>query len=158
MKFKDYSVRQVLVGLHRVGIVGLADAIERAEASGLDDRDALTDHMLATLRPNNYIPEATLPEYRRALWREYIRNRGGDFSALFSEVEVTVRGQPGENRDRFVDLVRSALAEMELQPVVVFEPGEGAGIELVIRGEVVARGADTFKRILLALRRTLSEW
>ncbi len=43
MKFRDSSVTQVLVGLHRVGIVGLADAISAAESSGSADREGRGD-------------------------------------------------------------------------------------------------------------------
>ncbi len=49
MKFKDHSVKQILVGLHKIGIVGLSDAIMASESSGLKEREAIVDLMLDTL-------------------------------------------------------------------------------------------------------------
>lgn len=160
MTCKDYSVRQILIGLHRVGIVGLADAIASAEGSGLEDREAIVDLMLDHLRSSNYIPEPQVPDYRPALWREFLRARGDDFSHLYSEVEVTIRGEPGEERDRFVELTRIAMAMFELQPTVSFGPpdGDGPNPQLVIAGDVVARGRQTPRGLEGAIRRSLSDW
>lgn len=160
MRCKDYSVRQILIGLDRIGIVGLADAIEAAESSGLEDRAALVELMLEALRPRNYIPDDQIERYRPALWRELLRHRGQDFRALFSEIPVTVYGEPGLDRDRFVEAVVAALALFELRPAVGFAPPrEGEpNPQLVIRGEVVARGAQSRRSMENAVRRTLSDW
>jgi hypothetical protein len=148
----------VLVGLHRVGFVGLRDTLEGAAGSGLEAHDQLVDLILQELASSNYIPDPKSPDLRSALWREYLRHEGEDFSGFFSEVEVTVRCEAGEERDRFVDLGRAALAEMELQPVVRYQSAESSVPELVIRGEVVARGMQSQRRLHGVLRRTLSDW
>jgi len=160
MRFKDYSVTQVLVGLHRVGVVGLRDAVKTAAASGLVEREQLVDLMMQELTANNYIPDRQSEAYRTALWRECLRHRGEDFSAYFSPVEVTVRGAPGEERDRFAELVRAVFAGLELRPVIAFEAeaGEGPGPQLVIGGEIVARGKHDRRRLDATVRRTLSDW
>ena len=158
MRFRDYSVTQVLVGLYRIGLVGLHDALKAAEGSGLSERDELVDLILRELASRNYIPDPQDQELRSAVWREYLRHRGEDFSAYYSSVEVIVRGEPGEGRDRFVDLVRSALAEMELKPEVVFEAGDTPAPQLVIRGEVMANGLQSQRRMHGLLRKTLSDW
>lgn len=158
MRFRDYSVTQVLVGLYRIGLVGLHDALKAAEGSGLTERDELVDLILRELASRNYIPDPQDQELRSAVWREYLRQRGEDFSEYYSKVEVIVRGGPGEERERFVDLVRSALAEMELQPVFVFEQGETPSPQLVIRGEVVASGLQSQRRLHGLLRKSLSDW
>jgi hypothetical protein len=153
-------VRQILIGLHRVGIVGLHDAIAAAEASGLAERDAVVDLMLEALRPNNYIPDNQVDGYRPALWREYRRHRGEDISELYTAVPVTVHGEPGEDRDRFVAMTRSAMALFELRPDVAFAPADANGLNpvLVIGGDVVARGPQSRRGIEKAVRQSLSDW
>lgn len=158
MRFRDSSVTQVMVGLHRIGFVGLSDALDAAARSGLVERNRLVDLIVGELASKNYIPDPRDRQLRSALWREYLRRLGKDFSALFSKVEVTVRGEPGDERERFVDLVRAALAEMELQPVVTFARGDGPKPRLVIHGELVAEGLQSQRRMYAALRRTLSGW
>lgn len=158
MRFRDYSVTQVLVGLYRIGLVGLHDALKAAEGSGLTERDELVDLILRELASKNYIPDPQDQDLRSAVWREYLRLRGEDFSAYYSKVEVIVRGEPGEERERFVDLVRSALAEMELEPEVVFEAGDKPAPQLAIRGEIVATGLQSQRRMHGLLRKTLSDW
>ena len=160
MRCKDHSVRQILIGLHRVGIVGLADAIKGAEASDLRDRESIVELILAMLRPDNYIPEQQLGDYRRALWREFLRHSGEDLSDFYTEIPVIIRGDPGEDRDRFLELTRAAMARFELQPVVELAPpgDEGPNPQLVIGGEVVARGPQTPRALENAVRRSLSDW
>jgi len=158
MRFKDHSVTPILVGLYRVGVVGLHDAIKAAEASGLGEREPLVDRMMAELTGKNYIPDSQTEAFRTALWREYLRHRGQDFSPFFSAVEVLVRGPADPKRERFVELVRSLMAELELQPVFAFDEREGPILELVIRGEVVGRGTHSPRALRQALRHTLSDW
>jgi len=158
MCFRDHSVTQVLVGLHRVGIVGLRDAIRRAEASGLEDRGELVDLMMEELAPRNYMPAHQLELYRTAVWREYLRSRGEDLSALYSEIPVTVRGPAGEGRDRFVERIASALAGFELRPEVTFEPSSGGGLELVVRDEPIADAGQSRRSLEAAIRRAVSDW
>jgi hypothetical protein len=94
------------------------------------------------------------------VWREYLRGRGEDFSEFFSQVPVTVRGEPGEELDRFVDLVRSVLAELELWPVVTVAPAiEGASNpQLEIGGETILRGMPSRQQLKLAVRQSISDW
>jgi hypothetical protein len=160
MKCKDYSVRQILIGLQRVGIVGLHDAVAAAADSGLQDRDAIVDLILETLRSNNYIPDDQIPDYRPALWREYLRDRGEDISELYTAVPVTVRGQDGEDRDRFVALLRAAMALFELQPEISFASPDAGGPSpvLVIGEDIVARGPQSRRGMEKAVRQSLSDW
>ncbi len=157
MRFKDKSVTPIRVGLDRVGIVGLHDALKKTDEIDPDARDAVVDRMMEILGPSNYIPEGQLEAYRTAFWREFLRHRGRDFSAWYSELPVTVRGAPGDERDRFVALTRAVLAAHELTPVVTLAAG-GRDPELVIRDEVVARGSQNRASLERAVRRTFSHW
>jgi hypothetical protein len=155
--FKDKSVTPIRVGLDQVGVVGLHDALKQTEELDPRDREAIVDRMMEILGPRNYIPDRQVEAYRIAFWRESLRQRGRDFSAWYSELPVTVRGAPGDERDRFVALVEATLAAHELRPVFTYAAG-GRSPELVIRDEVVARGPQNRASLERAVRRTFSHW
>jgi hypothetical protein len=157
MHFKDKSVTPARVGLNQIGIVGLHDALKQTDDLDPDDQEAIVDRMIGHLGPLNYIPEGQLEAYRTAFWREFLRHRGRDFSAWYSELPVTVRGAPGVERDRFVALASTVLAGHELKPVFTYLPG-GPNRELVLRDEVVASGEHNRASLEKALRRTFSHW
>lgn len=154
------SVSSVMIGLSRVGLAGLKRAFERAEESGLVEREPLVDLMLQVLAELNFIPPARRDDYGRAVWREYVRHRGGEIRDLYSEIEVVVRGEPGEALDRFEQTLRSVFEEYELRPVVTREPAEpgGSDPELLIGGEVVLAGAVRAAEVRRAVRRRISDW
>jgi hypothetical protein len=155
-----FAVSQVLVGLHRVGIVGLHQACEKVSAAGLHEREEVVDSLLTQLAGDNFIPAGQDEAYRIALWREYLRFLGKDFSEFFSQIEVAVRGEPGEDRDRLTDLCVSVLADFELRPVFEFgEAGDdGPDPQLVIGEETVARGLPSRKSLKAIVRQRLSDW
>jgi hypothetical protein len=157
MRCEDKSISPIRVGLNQVGVVGLPDALKETDGLDPDDREGAVERMMGQLAPRNYIPDHQAGAYRTALWREFRRHRGLDFSAWYSEVPVTVRGAPGEERDRFQALVTEALASHELRPDFTFEAG-GPSPELVIRGEAVARGSQNRASLERAIRRTFSHW
>lgn len=159
MKCKDPSVVQVLVGTSRVGIVGLRQALKEAEQAGLAGREEIVEFLLQGLEPDNYIPDPKNPLYRTALWREYLRHRGEDFSDFFSEVAVTVRADEGQGRDSFVKMLASVLAEFELEPVIDMEPAAaGSALQMVIRGEVIVEGYPRRQDLKTALHKSVSDW
>jgi hypothetical protein len=161
VRFKDYSVVQVLVGLDRIGIVGLSEAFQNAEDSGLQDREAILDVMIEHLSKRNYMPETRIEAYRKAIWREYLRRRGEDFSDFFLEIEVIIRGEVGEARDRFLELITSVLADFALRPVIVeYAPvsTESPNPQLEIGGETIARGITNRSALKKAVHQSLSDW
>jgi hypothetical protein len=160
MRCGSYAVSQVLVGLHRVGLVGLRQACAKVVAAGLVEREEIVDLLLAELAADNYIPDALRDDYRIALWREYLRSAGEDFSDFFSEIEVTLRGEAGEARDRLAELCVSVLAEFELRPSVAFEDadGEDPNPQLVIGDAVVTTGLPSRKMLKRIIRQRLSDW
>ena len=160
MRCESYSVAQILVGLHRVGIVGLRQACEKVAAAGLVERDEIVDRLLVELADDNFIPESQEEAYRTSLWREYLRFSGEAFSEFFSEIEVTVRGEPDEDRDRLAVLCTSVLAEFELRPLLDFTGAddEGPNPQLVIGGETVVRGLPSRKSLKATIRKRLSDW
>jgi hypothetical protein len=160
VRCKDFGVAQIMVGVHRVGLVGLNEALEHAVDSGLTDREEIVDSLIEFLSGENYFPDRRVEEFRIALWREYLRCRGEDFSDFYSRVEVRVRGEAGPDRDEFVGLVRAAFADHELEPVVEFEPGEcrGPGPELLIGDHLVVAGLASPDDFKTNVRKSFSEW
>ena len=157
MHFKDKSVTPIRVGLDQVGIVGFHDALKQTDDLDHRDRETCVDRLMEILGPANYIPDGQVEAYRTALWRELLRHRGRDFRAWYTELPVTVRGAPGDERDRFVALVGEILAQHELRPVFTLAAG-GRSPELVIGDEVVASGPQNRASLDRAVRRTFSHW
>jgi hypothetical protein len=160
MRAKDYSVTQVLIGTHRIGLVGLRACLQLIDESGLEDREAIVDQMMEELSASNFIPDARTEEYRTAVWREYLRHRREDFSEFYSEIPVIIRGGTDENRDRLARMTVAALAEHELRPSMTIEPAfeEGSELVLEINGEEVVRGLPTLNGLRKAVRHRLSDW
>ena len=94
------------------------------------------------------------------LWREYLRFKGRGFSDFLSEVAVTIRGKPGDERDEFVVMVRTILRELELKPVVTFAPADrgGPNPQLVINDETIVRGFPHRDRFKTAIVKSTSHW
>ena len=160
MRCGSFSVSQVLVGLHRVGVVGLNQACEKVSVAGLDKREEVVNSLLTELAADNFIPAGQEEAYRTALWREYLRFLGEDFSEFLSLIEVTLRGEPDEDRDRLADLCVSVLADFQLRPVFEFaEAGDdGPSPQLVIGDEMVARGVPSRKSLKAIIRQRLPDW
>ena len=154
------AVTQILVGLRRIGIVGLTESLKAVDVAGVTERDEVVDLMLGTLSRINYIPSHVEDDYRNALWREYMRHRGEDIRDLYSEIEVVVRGEPGEGLDRLLRALRIAFGEHELKPAVAMEPPDPAGRnpQMLIDGEIVLAGTSREREVEKAVRAQISDW
>ena len=151
---------QLLVGLHRIGLVGLREALKEAHTSGLVEREEIVDYLIEKLSPANYMPSAESESYRQALWREFKRYRGEDISDFYSEVEVVVRGEPGEKLDKFLQTMVAVFAEYELKPVVSFEPPaeKGPHPQLVLGDEPVVKGIVPKLAFKHSVRKVITDW
>ncbi len=160
MKCRDPRITEVLVGMNRVGLVGLRDALREVDEAGLTAREAIVESLLDSLAADNFVANRRDELYRTMLWREYLRYKGRDFSEFFSEVPVTVRGEPGEERDRFVATMTSILGELELKPSVAFAAAdpEGPNPQLVINNETIVRGFPLRDRFKTAIVKSTSHW
>lgn len=160
MGCRSFGVNTVLVGLHSIGMVKLKNALEKAANSGLTGRDEIVDLLIETLDKDNYIPDPGNEDFRISMWREYLRFMGEDFSSFYSEIEVTVLGEPGNDREMFVDRMESVFADFELRPCVTFAPPgeEGRNPQLVINGDVIVRGILSRANFKSAVRRSITDW
>ena len=150
-------VVQVLIGLQRIGLAGLWEVIKEAESSEITDSEARLDLMMESLTELNYIPDSHEKEYRRAVWREYLRSRGEDYSDFLSEIQVVVRGEAPEE---FLADLEAVFAEHDLTPVVSPEPAAAGAPspELVIDGETVIAGPTSLQRLRRAIQKQISDW
>jgi hypothetical protein len=149
----------ILVGLRRVGLVGLREALRKVNEEPRPAGDAALDRLLEILRRRNYIPEEHEPAYRRALGRELLRSRGQEFRALLEEIPVTLRGTDGEERLRLQEDLAAVLEEMDLRPILALEPpGPGPTPQVLIGGEIVQRGPASRPQLRAAVARTLTDW
>ena len=160
VKIRLRNTRDVLVGLHRVGITGLDQAFSRADDSDLSGREELVDLMMPVVAALTYIPPSVVTEYRQAVWREYLRHRGEDIRHLFSEIEIVLREEPGPGVDRFLEILEEVFAKFELKPVIAVEPPDpkGPNPQVLISNEVVVAGTTDSKRIAQAVGRQISDW
>jgi hypothetical protein len=155
----SFGVSQILVGLFRVGVVGLKQAFDKADAAGLSEPASTLDLLMATLRAENYVPESLAVPYRRAVWREYLRHRGEDITPFFSEVPVTVQCDAAEERERVAATLIPLLAKLELRPTFTFAQASGAaGARLLIGEHAVIDGDLTRERLEAAVRLSVSDW
>jgi len=160
VRCKDYGVTQIMVGLHRVGIVGLHKAIQKAADTDLSEREEIVDLLMATLAADNYIPASQVEAMRISVWREYLRSRCEDIEEFFSEVTVTVCGDSGDERDRFVELTAAVLSEFELRPTIQYaEPRQdGPNPQLVIGDHAVVQGLKSREQFSSEVRKSFSHW
>ena len=160
MRCKDYGVKQIMVGLHQVGVVGLRKALDRAAESGLADREAIVDMLIELLVDDNYIPDRHADEFRVSIWREYLRHRGEDISPFYSRVAVTVRGERGERRDEFVGMAEEVFADHELVPIIEYDVAGDGGTtpELLIDDLVVVAGLQSRSAFKAAVHKSFSDW
>jgi hypothetical protein len=160
MKFKDRSAVQVLVGLQQVGLVGLREALRQVAASGIVERELIVDRLIEILEDDNYIRNRHDDLLRTALWREYLRSAGEEFSEFYSEIPVIVRGGACEERDHFLETIRSVFGEHELKPVFTLEPagGKGPNPQLVVNEETIVRGYQKRQDLKTAIGKSISGW
>jgi len=160
MKCRDSGVDQIRVGVQQVGVIRFRDALKKAVESGLAGQEKIVYFLMTTLEPDNYFPERLKELYRTALWREYLRYTGEDFSRYYSNIAVTVRGNGGEQRDRFVDMINQVLNKLELIPMVTFDApsGDGPNPQLIINDQTVVQGFYGQPQLEAAIHKTISGW
>lgn len=160
MKIRLRSVSHVLVGLDRIGLLGLEQVFGMADKSGLTEREQLVSLMMEALSRRNYVPSASQDAYRQAVWREYLRHRGEDIRDLYSEIEVVVRSRSGPELDRFLETLEKVFAKYELRPTIALEPPDpqGPNPQLLIGNEIVVAGTTDSRALAKAVGRQISDW
>jgi hypothetical protein len=93
----EHDIKQIRIGKHDFGIVGLTDAIDSVAKEHKDATDAvIADALLKRLSNDNYIPSIVKEQYKEAFLREYQKHLG---------LEITVQAS---TRDDLVIMVIGA--------------------------------------------------
>lgn len=160
------EIRQVNVGGHRIGLVGLDEAFEEIRSREFARGEDLARALLDLVAAKNYIPESSRPAYREALLREFRIARGDDIEeaaggAMRAALEVRVYGPGCANCERLAAESISALAALgldadfehvkDIDEIVAIGP---VGLPaLAINGKIVAAGrVPSRERIIELLR------
>ncbi len=111
MSQKD--VRQIKVGKHTVGIIGLKSIIEEVANDFAEKRETeIIDELLKRLSVKNYIPGNIREEYGKAFIREFNKFVGRPYEEeVFEGLEVKVLGQGCTQCDKLEQELMHVMAE-----------------------------------------------
>ena len=88
------DIRQIKVGKHTIGIIGLKNSLEDVAKDFAEKPEAeIRDELLKRLAEKNYIPEHIQEEYGRAFLREFNKFLGRSYEEEVSEgLEIKILG------------------------------------------------------------------
>lgn len=114
MSQKD--VKQIKVGKHTIGIIGLKSIIEDvANDFAQKPETEIIDELLKRLSAKNYIPGNIRKEYGKAFFREFNKFLGRPYEKeVFKGLEVKVLGQGCTQCDKLEQELMQVMAEFEL--------------------------------------------
>lgn len=110
------DVRQIKVGKHTIGIIGLQNTLEDVAKDFVEKPDTeIIDELLKRLTKKNYIPGHIQEEYGRAFLREFNKFLGRPYEEELSEgLEIKILG-PGCTRcDMLESELKEVMTEMNL--------------------------------------------
>ena len=110
------DVRQIKVGKHTIGIIGLDSMIKEVadDFSGKPEFEIQAE-LLKRLSRGNYIPGNIREEYGKAFLREFNKFLGKDYEEeVFEGLEVKVLGQGCAQCDRLTQELMYVMAEFKL--------------------------------------------
>ena len=144
------EVKQIKIGKHKIGIVGLKSTFEEMARDYVDQTDvALSRMLLERLAEKNYIPEKVREDYGRAFVREFRKFLGQAIEDEGAEgLEIKVLGAGCAICDSLENVVMEALTTMglgaDLEHVRDAEQISGYRVQgapaLVINGKVMCTG------------------
>ena len=116
--------------------------------------------MMQVLARRNYVPEALREAFPEAVWREYVRQQGGDIRDLLSAVPATIAGARGDAGEELARNLVRVLAEFELRPEITWEEAlpEARGFAITIAGRPVVSGSPGLGQLRHAVQRQISDW
>jgi len=145
------QVRQIKIGKHQTGIVGLDDALkEIAEECQNFSDERIGERMVEKLSKKNYIPSNVSSLYASAFLREYKKFTGQAVQdAPLENVEIKILGQGCPNCDRLEQDLMILIAETGIEADLehvrdireIGQYGVMGSPALVINGKVKAVGS-----------------
>lgn len=113
-----YDIKQIRIGKHDFGIVGLTDAIETvaAECKNAED-DVIAEALFQKLSKDNYIPSNVKDKYKEAFLREYQKQLGLPITVpdtAKDDLVITVVGAGCNRCDKMEMDVMTVLSKLKL--------------------------------------------
>ncbi|MCU0600414.1 MAG: thioredoxin family protein [Desulfobacterales bacterium] len=113
-----HNVKQIRIGKHDFGIIGLTEAIEAMTGDYKDAGDeAIAEALVQKLSKDNYIPSNVRDNYKQAFLREYKKHLNLPMTESEEDAEdlvVTVVGPGCTYCDNLGLTVMSALSELNM--------------------------------------------
>ena len=145
------QVRQIKIGKHQTGIIGLDDALKEAseESQGFSDQK-IGALMVEKLSKKNYIPSTVTSLYESAFLREYKKFKGEPIQeSPLENVEIKILGAGCPNCDRLEQDLMILIAETGIEANLehirdikeIGRYGVMGSPALVINGKVKAVGS-----------------
>jgi small redox-active disulfide protein 2 len=145
------QVRQIKIGKHQTGIVGLDEALKQTaeECQGFSDQK-IASLLIQKLSPKNYIPSSAIPLYESAFLREYKKFMGEPMQeSPLENVEIKILGAGCPNCDRLEQDLMILIAETGIEADLehirdikeIGRYGVMGSPALVINGKVMAVGS-----------------
>jgi len=155
---EEEEVSKISVGSFTVGIVGLKAALERAAQAGVSPDEKGGEYLLGVLKPKNYVPSSSEPDYARAFLREYRKFKGFVVeSDKPPGLEVKILGPGCINCDKLEQMVYKVMSTASLLGTVehvrdlkeIVSYGIVSMPALVINGQIKCAGRLPVEKQLL---------
>lgn len=161
------DVRQIKVGKHTIGIIGLKNSLEDvAKDFAEKPEDEIQAELLRRISGKNYIPDHIKEEYGRAFLREFNKFLGRPYKEELSEgLEIKVLGPGCPRCDMLESELKEVMTEMNLPANIehitdVKEIGKYGVMgtpALFINGEVKCVGSVPHRSKLVAWLKEIQE-
>ena len=150
MSLDDDDTRQIKIGKHSVGIIGLTHVIEEVAENFAQEPDSkIQTELLSRLSKSNYITDSMRDSYGKAFLREFKKYIGKPYEEEKSEIlEIKVLGPGCTQCDMLERVLMEVLPEMnilaDLEHVADIKEIGKYGVmgtpALVINGKVMSVG------------------
>jgi hypothetical protein len=102
---------QVRIGKNLIGLRGLTEIFAELSSRSWESPEAVQEELLRRAAGANYIPSGSRDDYRRALWREFLRFQGEAAEAeTIAGLEIKVLGLGCSGCQQFYQQVVDILA------------------------------------------------
>ncbi len=142
------EVKTITVKGNQIGIIGLDEVFNLTKQAQLTDENHIKDLLLKKVKEKNYVPQSAEEDYRKALYREFLRFMGKEVEEEETGLVIKILGPGCPNCDRLEAEVRTVLQELNLAADVehvrdlkeITKYGIVATPALVINKKIVSTG------------------
>ena len=143
------DITQVRIGKNLIGLKGLTEIFDELSSRSWESPEAAQEELLRRAAGANYIPPGSRDDYRRTLWREFLRFRGEAAAAeATAGLEIKVLGLGCSGCQQFyqqvVDILAARAIIADLQyitaPALLTDYEVRSFPALIINGRLVLAG------------------